>query len=705
VLTLRRAAGGTELAAADTEQSVDGPGPPACVAVRPEDRPLIIRWTLAGTIVGFIPFVLTLWDFGIRPLRTAGAHRFASNVYDLQARAFLDGDLALPRSSLGIEGFVVDGRTYMYFPPFPALLRVPVLMLTDRFDGRLTAMSMLLAWIVLAAATAALFWNVRLLLRPASPLRRIDGFAAAVLISAVTGGSVIVFDAALPWVYHEVYVWAAAFAVGTLYGLVAMAREPGPRVTALTCLCVIGAILTRTTTGWALAGAVLVAGIIALCRRDRRNRYGFGLVVGGVVALAAGVAFNWAKFRHPFMFPLEHQEWTRVNARRRLALLMNGGSITGPQFVRSSLINYFRPDGIRVVSYFPFVTLPAAPARGYGGAFVDQAYRTGSVPAFMPLLFLASLWGIVATMLVRPWRRLIDLVVPLVGALLICAGVMGYGYFAHRYTSEFLPALVIGAAIGIVDIARRLERPSVWARRGVAMFAASLVAFGMLANTAVGLATARLTWRGERLADYVATQHSVGSILGGALRPRVTWSPALPQVAPTDTLHIVGDCEALYIATGDQYEPWVLVEARTLATDITVGSDGTSEGIARLFAFEGARRRNVTLETSDNDRMRLRIGEGWIYLATEWDRVRPGETITLTVTADTERDRFRVSIPGHPDEFVNAAEWSRRWVNVPSTAAHAVPPVEFVEPLGVTIEERRGPPPKLCVKLLADLRR
>ena len=34
----------------------------------------------------------------------------------------------------------------MYFPPFPALLRLPVLMTTHEFDGRLTLLSMALAW-------------------------------------------------------------------------------------------------------------------------------------------------------------------------------------------------------------------------------------------------------------------------------------------------------------------------------------------------------------------------------------------------------------------------------------------------------------------------------------------------------------------------------------------------------------------------------
>jgi len=120
------------------------------------------------------------------------------------------------------------------------------------------------------------------------------------------------------------------------------------------------------------------------------------LVVAGVVPLIVSAVINWMKFHHPYMIPLEYIQWTEVSARRRLALLANDGSLAGSQFFRSTLANYVRPDGIRFVPYFPFVTMPADPARSYGGAFLDQTYRTGSVPAFMPLLFLLGIGGFVA---------------------------------------------------------------------------------------------------------------------------------------------------------------------------------------------------------------------------------------------------------------------------------------------------------------------
>ena len=49
----------------------------------------------------------------------------------------------------------------MYFGPFPALLRIPVLLVTHDFDGRMTLVSMGIAWTVFAVMAARLLWLVR----------------------------------------------------------------------------------------------------------------------------------------------------------------------------------------------------------------------------------------------------------------------------------------------------------------------------------------------------------------------------------------------------------------------------------------------------------------------------------------------------------------------------------------------------------------
>ena len=251
--------------------------------------------------------------------------------------------------------------------------------------------------------------------------------------------------------------------------------------------------------------------------------------------------------------------------------MMNGGTITGPQFFASSLVNYFRPDGIRFTSYFPFVSLPAEPARSYGGAIVDQSYRTGSVPAFAPLL-------------VRSWRRAASsarsgcaavekvrgLIIPVVGALAAGGGVMLYGYIAHRYTADFLPGLIICGAVAVVTLVRRLERcrPSVRRRPSSPW----------LSPRSSGRSpTAPPEWP-RRARRGVASGSSstsrsdtvAGDVFGSADR-LVVQSSTLPADAPADQLQIVGDCQALYLATGDQYEPWVTVEARDLVVSVEAG--------------------------------------------------------------------------------------------------------------------------------------
>ena len=122
--------------------------------------------TGAGVTAGALAYLLTLLDWGTSLTRTAMGLGYASNFFDLQARAFMDGRIWVPDGSLGIEGFEVRGHEYMYFPPFPALIRIPVLFTTNEFDGRLTLLSMALAFVVMAVMTSKLLWLVRDLMHP-----------------------------------------------------------------------------------------------------------------------------------------------------------------------------------------------------------------------------------------------------------------------------------------------------------------------------------------------------------------------------------------------------------------------------------------------------------------------------------------------------------------------------------------------------------
>ena len=130
----------------------DHAGTPSRVGQTPPRTPAELsrqRFTIAvviGIAVMAVPFLYLLWDLwsgAPNPLRGVPY----DNFYDLQARAMFHGHLSLPEGQMGIEAFAHDGRDYTYFGIFPSLIRMPILLVTNAFDGDLTAPSILLAWL------------------------------------------------------------------------------------------------------------------------------------------------------------------------------------------------------------------------------------------------------------------------------------------------------------------------------------------------------------------------------------------------------------------------------------------------------------------------------------------------------------------------------------------------------------------------------
>lgn len=560
--------------------------------------------------------------------------RVFSNFYDLQARALLDGRMDVPAGSLGIEAFVVDGRHYLYFPPGPALLRMPILALTDRFDGRLTAASMLLAWMVTALVFSLLIWRVRLLLRPDAALGRWEATGYGLLLLAGTVGSTVFFLGSIPWVYHEAYAWAIPMALGSAFALLGVIQHPSTAGLIATAAFTTGAVLSRTTAGWAVAGAVLLTAVLLPRggRRDADRHLWWKIYAAGLVPIAVGMAVNYAKFRHPFLFPIDQQIFTSLNQHRRDAIAANGGDLFSPNMIGSTVVNYFRPEGIRFQSIFPFISLPGRIPPSYGGGFIDQANRTGSIVDFMPLLCGLTVWGAIQTYRPRAPEGANLLRLPLLGVLAIPGGILFYAYIAHRYTSEFMPGLLFASAIGLVDLVRRWsDRPRRFRLRALGVMAA-LVAFSVLATMAAAYNTRALANPGPVLQDYVAMQERFSSLMGDPLAAHVTQSDHVTLEAEADELRIIDDCQALYLGTGDEFRPWEEVGVRPLhlVVEVTGDADAASVGLP-LARFEGHDDQLLLLE---------RTGDAGFRLVLRGDRLR-----APTSYADIEEgDRFEVDV-------------------------------------------------------------
>lgn len=623
-------------------------------------------------LLGALPaLVVFIW------LLTAGSYRlfdpqFQGGFYDAQAHAFLAGHLDVPPAALNVEGFVVGGRTYEYYGPVPALLRLPVAAATDRLDGRLTVPSMLLAFVVMLVMAARLQWAIRRLSRAGPDLSRREAVLTGLLAFAVATGPPL-YLASRAWVYHEAEMWGFALALATFDQLVRFLLDGGWSRLAGAAAFAAAAMLSRASVG---GGAVASLGVLAVigiatCRpaveRVQRTRLGprwpsprrwratrsvpvWALVAAFLVPLGLYAAVNFAKFRTPFGLPMEKQRVSQFDAHRKEMLRRNDGHYFGTQFVPTAVLQYARPDALGVDRLFPFVAFPAKRAPVIGDVYFDLRERSSSLPDSAPLLTVLGIAGLVVIARRRQRRRgpplangsdadlaggagadLRVLWVPWLGAVAGTAATVSIGYISNRYLIDLLPLVLIPAFAAVADA--RLDRRRAWPPRRWRLLvggAAVLAVAGVVVNLGLGLWYQRAY--SQALSDHqrawlIDVQAHVDDALHGGATPNLRRGAKLPPSAADGDLYVIGDCAGTYWSDGDD---WLAVE-RTAAA-----------GYHRLDVRFGTDRRARTLVVFAGGSDRLIVEP---VGATRWRvvRLRPGaKTAGPTFTAGTGTKRIDV---------------------------------------------------------------
>ena len=142
-----------------------------------------------------------------------------------------------------------------------------------------------------------------------------------------------------------------------------------------------------------MIGAVLAAIWFVLGRGgDDNRRWALPIGAAGILPFAVSCAVSYSKSGHLVGLSSSEQVLYRLFG----ASHVNNGSYFGLHFLPSTLLAYFQPGGLRLTAVFPFITLPPGPARMVGGIVLNGRDSVASVPSSMPLLFTASLWGLIS---------------------------------------------------------------------------------------------------------------------------------------------------------------------------------------------------------------------------------------------------------------------------------------------------------------------
>jgi hypothetical protein len=518
---------------------------------------------VVSVVLASLPYLWVLWDLWsgtINPLR-AGPQN--DPIYDVQARAIMHGHLWIPNGSISGEAFVSHGHQYTYFGIFPSLLRIPIFLFTHTLDGRLSALSILFAWLVTALFSALLLWRLRIVLRGDALLGWAEAVSYGVLLASILVGSVLVFLASTPNVYNEDEAWSVALACASLFALIGVVERPSwPRV-AICGLFVLFTNLNRPTTGYAaVLGTLLIALWLGLGRLGPDKRLWAGPVaLAGLVAMAVGCAIDLIKFRLLFGAPLLNQLVIKQYGLSKL----NGGQIIGLRYLPSTLVAYVDPANFRFTSVFPYITLPPFPGTVAHTTLFTWA-QTANVPLSMPLLFGLGTWGVVAAFSRHGVKEMAAIRILLVTSAATAAALMVYGWIYERFVSDFLPLLVLAAMIGLIDVWRRFDARSRATRRWVFAGVGALGLFGFWANMGFSI-TPVSNWTQTQLTSFVRVQRDLSDITGHPLsRYVVSGAPArcgipansplrvlgycnFPRQVPMGTLFIQGRCRALFIST------------------------------------------------------------------------------------------------------------------------------------------------------------
>ncbi len=682
------------------------PVDPAGQDVAARGRRRFIWASVVATVVSAIPLEWIFWNLP----QTAGAASgpiHENNYYDLQTRAMLHGHLWLAKGSLGIEAFVHAGRQYTYFGLFPSILRMPILAVTSSLDGKLTIPFLSLAWLLTALFASLLLWRVRILIRGPVAMGWLETVSYGVVMATILAGSVFMLLAAEPDVFEEDLAWSICLTLGSLFCLVGVLERPSWRRVVATGLLILAANLDRVTTGWACVGAaVLVAVWFGLGRggSDQR-RWAIPVAVAGLVPLVVGCAVNYAKFGVPFGVSNFDQVFTQVNVYRRRFLASNHNSEAGLHFIPSTVLAYLRPDGIRFSSVFPFITLPAGPPTAVGGVLFDRRYRTASLPASMPLLFLLSCWGVITAFRPRPVGRAALVRIPMLAAAIAGAALFVWGYIAPRYLADFVPFLVVASAVAMADIWRRLQHRTSSIRLTAAAVIGVVGVFTISANVAMAV-TPNEVWDVPETVHYVAAQKAISDITGHPIDSRVRRGATLPPWGPADQLFVVGKCDGLYVSNGESYvtvpdqqyhrDTWMVVERghqfqHTYRLAIHEPAPGTrvSEPLVRA----GSSTISVLLVPTHQSQVFnvyfTRTGPGRMVYGFP-TVVRPGSSYQVVVVTDPAKHQVVASVNGQP-MMSTSLDDGQPIVDLGSSAAPGSAPAFSVED-----ETASTPEPTLC---------
>lgn len=406
----------------------------------------------AALAVAVALLLVCAWLCSLLPPSLAFAETFTTPQYDAQLHALLAGKWHLPKKQTDREGFLVNGRYYIYFGPAPVLLRLPFAAAIERFPQKAGFVSVFLA------AALGLWAGLRVVEEVSG--KRTGPFE----VLAVSG--LVLAIASRSAVYHEAIAWGGTFAL--LAALHALRYLRTPTLPRLGAIAAFGSLAVFSREIWLIGVGALLALLAVSAVVPREAPAPRGIFVTGLAAakrwvglpdvprawahlgvavatvatvLAVQASIHRAKFGSWGLAPPIE---THMSFQDPVRLARIGGRMFHLGNLPTGLYNYLSPTSALFSSRFPWVG-PSPSVRVLPGAHLDGAEHFFGLPYIAgALLILAAVGvrGMGTHAAIRPGLA-VAAALGLGSAAVLCfAGLCG------RYLYDFYPPLALAGGAG-----------------------------------------------------------------------------------------------------------------------------------------------------------------------------------------------------------------------------------------------------------------
>jgi hypothetical protein len=341
------------------------------------------------------------------------------------ANAFLHGQLSLVDvPPLNLDLILYDGRYYLYWPPFPAVVYLPVVAV---FGPHVSDVPLSLVVAGLNVALVALLF----LGMERRGLTRLTADRRAWLVAGFACGSVHLFLGSTPSVHYTSQLIGFGVCCAAYVALLWAPSRWAP----VLCGALLGcAFLTRSPL---LAAGIWVGWMLWLYRDRTDWRSAARIAVSGLLPLGLAVAllglYNYLRFGRPLDMGYAYHDME--------AHFVADYQQYGPFSLHYLPINFF----------YNFVTIPYLAIFGPDPKL--HFWMGGSLFLMSPVFFLA-IPGLVRSWRSHGWALAVSMLLGLVPMLLLMG--TGYATVGPRYTLDVTVPLLVATAIGAAGAPTRL---------------------------------------------------------------------------------------------------------------------------------------------------------------------------------------------------------------------------------------------------------